>query len=299
MAAQRGKVGFVGLGIMGTALSTNLAKAGFEVIGYDIDATRVEALTGNGGHAAGSATDVAKRCDLVITSLPSPAALHESISGAGGILAAKRRGLIVSECSTLSLSDKTKARDALAAAGIRMLDSPLSGTGSQAVRKDIVVLSSGERADYDAFVPVYQEIARASHYLGDFGNGSRMKYIANLLVAIHNVAAAEAMVLAKRAGLDPALTHRIISDGGGTSKMFEVRAGMMAAENYLPAQMKMDLWMKDVGIIGGFAHDLHCPTPLFSASAQIYEAALALGHDKDDTSAVHAVLASLAGSGRG
>ena len=295
MSGQKGNVGFIGLGIMGTALSANLAKAGFSVIGFDVDPARIEALTGNGGHGAASAQDVAKRCDLVITSLPSPAALHDAVSGPKGLLAAKRKGLIVSECSTLTLEDKLKAREALKAGGIAMLDSPLSGTGAQAAHKDLVVFSSGDRAAYDLFVPVYRDFSRASHFLGEFGNGSRMKYIANLLVAIHNVAAAEALVLAQRAGLDPAETHRIISDGGGTSRMFEVRGAMMAAGHYEPAQMKMDLWMKDLSIIGGFARDLHCPTPLFSTSVQLYEATLAQGHTKDDTAAVHAVLASLAG----
>ena len=298
MAAGKGRVGFVGLGIMGTALSANLAKAGFEVFGYDIDATRMEALTGNGGHGAASAGDVAQRCDLVITSLPSPDALRATVSGPGGLLSAKHKGLILSECSTLALADKEEARAALASGGMTMLDSPLSGTGSQAARKDILVYSSGERAAYDAFVPVYREVSRASHYLGAFGNGSRMKYIANLLVAIHNVAAAEAIVLAQRAGLDPAEAHRVISDGGGTSKMFEVRGGLMAEGRYLPAQMKIDMFMKDLDIIGNFAAALHCPTPLFSASVQVHTAALAQGHAKDDTAAVHAVLEQLAG-GRG
>lgn len=295
MASDKGRVGIVGLGIMGTAMSANLTKAGFEVVGFDIDAARMEALTGNGGHAAASAREVAKRCDLIVTSLPSAAALHETVSGPGGLLAAQRSGLIVSECSTLALADKVRARDALAAGGITMLDSPLSGTGSQAARKDLLVYSSGDRAAYDAFVAVYRDISRASHYLGEFGNGSRMKYIANLLVAIHNVAAAEALVLAKRAGLDPAEVHRVISDGGGTSKMFEVRGGMMAAGRYVPAQMKVDMFMKDLGIIGDFAAELHCPTLLFSASVQVHTAALAQGHDKDDTSAVHAVLEQMAG----
>jgi 3-hydroxyisobutyrate dehydrogenase-like beta-hydroxyacid dehydrogenase len=298
MAAEKGRVGFVGLGIMGTALSANLAKAGFEVIGFDIDATRMEALTGNGGHSAASAGDVAQRCDLIVTSLPSPEALHATVSGPGGILSAKRKGLILSECSTLALADKERARAALAAGGVAMLDSPLSGTGSQAARKDILVYSSGERTAYDAFVPVYREISRASHYLGAFGNGSRMKYVANLLVAIHNVAAAEAIVLAERAGLDPAEAHRVISDGGGSSKMFEVRGGLMAEGRYTPAQMKIDLFMKDLDIIGNFAAGLHCPTPLFSASVQVHTAALAQGHAKDDTAAVHAVLEQMAG-GRG
>jgi putative dehydrogenase len=295
MASQNPAVGFVGLGIMGTALSANLLKAGFPVVGYDIAAPRMDALVRNGGAAASSARDVARRCEVILTSLPSAAALHATVSGGDGLLAAQRKGLIVSECSTLSLEDKLAAQAALGAGGITLLDSPLSGTGAQAVRKDLAVFSSGERAAYDRMLPVYEGFARASHYLGAFGNGSRMKFVANLLVSIHNVAAAEAMVLAMKAGLDPAETFKVISASGGTSRMFEVRGPSMAAGDYSQAQIRLDLWMKDLNIIGNFAAGLRCPTPLFSASAPYYSAALAQGRDSEDTAAVCAVLEGMAG----
>lgn len=295
MDSKKQAIGFVGLGIMGTALSTNLLKAGFPVIGFDIDASRIDVLVRNGGAAAASARDVAQRCDLILTSLPAPEALHETVSGGSGLLAAQRKGLIVSECSTLTLEDKQAAQSALAAGGITLLDSPLSGTGSQAVRKDLLVYSSGDKAAYERMLPVYQGFSRGSYYLGAFGNGSRMKFIANLLVSIHNVAAAEAMVLAMKAGLDPAETYKAISDGGGTSRMFEVRAPAMVTGDYSKAQMKLELWMKDLGIIGDFATGLRCPTPLFSASSQYYAAALAQGRGAEDTASVCAVLEAMAG----
>ena len=295
MDSQKQAIGFVGLGIMGTALSANLLKAGFPVVGFDIDAGRIEALVRNGGTAAASAREVAQRCDLMLTSLPGPKALQETVSGSTGLLSAKRRGLIVSECSTLALEDKLAAHAALAAGGITLLDSPLSGTGAQAVRKDLLVYSSGDKAAYERMLPVYRGIARGSHHLGVFGNGMRMKIVANLLVAIHNVAAAEGLVLAMKAGLDPAEAYKVLSDGGGTSRMFEVRGPSMVAGNYQQAQMKLKLWMKDLGIIGNFATEVQCPTPLFSASSQYYAAALAQGRGEEDTGSVCAVLEAMAG----
>jgi 3-hydroxyisobutyrate dehydrogenase-like beta-hydroxyacid dehydrogenase len=122
-----------------------------------------------------------------------------------------------------------------------------------------------------------------------------MKFVANHLVAIHNVAAAEAMVLALKAGLDPHQVVEVIGSGAGTSRMFEVRAPMMAANAYLPATMRSATWKKDMTVIGDFASGLACPTPLFDLSASLYTAALAMGHGAEDTAAVCAVLEKMAG----
>jgi putative dehydrogenase len=295
MATPPSAVGLIGLGIMGTALSHNLLQAGFPVVGFDVDPSRVDALIRDGGRGARHAADVARQCEAVIASLPSSAALHATVSGAGGLLSAPRPGLIVSECSTLPLVDKQAAHAALAAAGMTLLDSPLSGTGAQAVHKDLLVFCSGDRAAYDRFLPIYRGISRGSHHLGAFGNGSRLKFIANLLVAIHNVAAAEALVLAKKSGLDAWAAHKILCDSAGTSRMFEVRGPSMVAGKYEPAMMKLELWKKDLSIIADFAAELHCPAPLFALCAQFYEAALAQGRAAEDTAAVCAVLEALAG----
>jgi 3-hydroxyisobutyrate dehydrogenase-like beta-hydroxyacid dehydrogenase len=142
---------------------------------------------------------------------------------------------------------------------------------------------------------VFAGFSRLTHYLGEFGNGSRMKYVANLLVAIHNVASAEAIVLGMKAGLDPAQVAKVVASGAGTSKVFELRSPMMVAGDYQPATMKIDIWRKDMEIIGDFAKSLGVATPTFTASAPVYEAALAEGHGADDTAAVCAVLERRAG----
>src|SRR6185437_13839061 len=191
-------VGIVGLGIMGGAIAKNLLAAGMQIRGYDIDAARFEALA-RGGSATTSAGEAAQGAAVVLTSLPSIKALDETVAS---LLAAKASDLVVAELSTLPIEAKEKARVALAGGGITLLDCPLSGTGAQAVTRDLAVYASGERAAYDRAEPVFRGFARATHYLGGFGNGSKMKFIANLLVAVHNVASAEAMVLGTKAGLD-------------------------------------------------------------------------------------------------
>lgn len=285
-------VGVIGLGIMGSAISANLVRGGFQVLGHDIVAAQRRALAACGGRPQRSASDVAARCQIVLTALPSAAALHAVTQA----LAARRRsGLVVVETSTLPLEDKQAARKRLAAAGAIMLDAPLSGTGAQARTRDLVVYASGPRSAYRRCAPVFDAFARAHHHLGAFGNGTRMKFVANLLVAIHNVAAAEAFTLARKAGLDPAIAYRVIGDGAGGSRMFQVRGPMMVAEDYSDATMKVEVWQKDMRIIGEFAARLGCPTPLFAASGPIYAAAMAAGHAREDTAAVCAVLGAMAG----
>jgi 3-hydroxyisobutyrate dehydrogenase-like beta-hydroxyacid dehydrogenase len=133
------------------------------------------------------------------------------------------------------------------------------------------------------------------HDLGAFGNGSRMKYVANLLVAINNVAAAEAIVLGLKAGLDAKTVFDMVVSGAGNSRVFELRGPMMVRDRYDDATMTMSLWQKDMSVIGEFARRLGCPTPMFDATVPVYARALESGHAEHDTAAVCAVLERMAG----
>ncbi|NNE83259.1 MAG: NAD(P)-dependent oxidoreductase [Alphaproteobacteria bacterium] len=287
-------IGVVGLGIMGSAISGNFCKSGYQVTGYDISQERCDELAGKGGNIAGSPGEVAAAADIVLTSLPSSAALDAVVSGDGGIAATGNKAAPIMECSTLPIEDKQRNHDALAAAGITMLDSPLSGTGAQAVTKDLAVYLSGDESAANMCAEIIEGFARAHYYVGEFGNGSRMKYVANHLVAIHNVAAAEALVLGMKAGLDAQTIFDVISDSAGNSRMFEIRGPMMVADNYDDATMKIEVWQKDMGIIAAFAKSLACPVPMFSTTADIYTAGMAQGRATQDTGAVCAVLGEMA-----
>ena len=211
-------VGMIGLGIMGMPMSANMLKTGLKVIGYGgprSNAEKTAALEAMGGKGASSPREVAEQAGVVITVLPSVASLEDVIHGKDGLLSSGRSGLILVEAGTFPIEDKVKARDALQQAGMVTLDAPLSGTGAQAVRKDVAVYASGDREAYERCVPVFMGFAKSSYYLGEFGNGSRMKYVANLLVSIHNVSTAEAFVLGMKSGLDPETILKVISDGAG------------------------------------------------------------------------------------
>jgi len=283
----REAIGVIGLGIMGSAMAANIIGGGFPVVGYDVVAARRAGLGKAGGRAARSAGDVSKRASVVITSLPTAQALHEV---AAELAVAGTRGQIVVETSTLPIGVKDEARAILARRGVILLDCPLSGTGAQARVKDLVVYASGARSAYHKGVPVLEAFARAHYFLGPFGAGSKMKFVANLLVAIHNVSTAEALVLGMKAGLDPATMVRVLGDGAGSSRMLQVRGPMMVSGDYSAAAMKVGVWQKDMTIIGEFARELDCPTPLFAATTAVYNAAMALGFGDADTASVCAVL---------
>jgi 3-hydroxyisobutyrate dehydrogenase-like beta-hydroxyacid dehydrogenase len=233
---------------------------------------------------------VADAAAIVITSLPSAGALSQVASE----LAQFGRKVIVIETSTLPIDVKEQARAALARRGAILLDCPLSGTGAQARMKDIAVYASGDQAAYRAITPVLEGFSRVNYYVGPFGNGSKMKFAANLLVAIHNVAGAEAMVLAMKSGLDPALAYKVLTDGAGNSRMFQVRGPMMVKGDYASdVTMKLSVWQKDMNAIADFAKANGCPTPLFSATAPLYIAATA-NDPTEDTGAVCAVIEKMA-----
>lgn len=288
------RIGLVGLGIMGSAISGNFLKSGYTVTGFDLDPARCDELAGKGGTVAASPAEVARASDIVITSLPTTAALDAVCTGDNGIASAGNKDVVIMECSTFPIEDKQRNHDALAAVGVTMLDAPLSGTGAQAREKDLAVYLSGEEAAANICAEVIEGFARAHYYVGDFGNGSRMKYVANHLVAIHNIAAAEAMVMGMKGGLDPQMIYDVISDSAGTSRMFEVRGPMMVADDYSDATMKISVWQKDMSVIGAFAKSLDCPTPLFTACSDIYVAGMAQGRAEEDTAAVCAILGEMA-----
>lgn len=281
------RIGVIGLGIMGSAMAANLVSAGFAVSGYDILERRRTALAKAGGRPARSAGAVGKAVPIVITSLPSAQAMGEV---AVELAASGRRGQVVVETSTLPIALKEEARALLARRSVTLLDCPLSGTGAQAKTRDLVVYASGARSAYRRCVPVLEAFARAHYFLGPFGAGSKMKFLANLLVAIHNVSTAEALVLGMKAGLDPATMVKVLGDGAGSSRMLQVRGPMMVEGDYSAATMKVGVWQKDMTIIGEFARELECPTPLFAATTAVYNAAMALGFAEADTASVCAVL---------
>jgi L-threonate 2-dehydrogenase len=288
-------VGVVGMGVMGSAMSTHLLGAGFPVLGFDIDPRRRAEHEARGGTACDSAADVARGADVVVTSLPSAGALMDVLDGEDGMRARGRTGLVVVETSTLSARAKRDGHDRARAWGATLLDCPMSGTGQQARDGDLVAYLSGDEAAKEQAMPVLQAFTRAQYDLGAFGQGTTMKLVANLLVAVHNAAAAEALLLAQRAGLDLNLALTAVGDGAGGSRMLAVRGPLMMAGQYAEATATVATMQKDNALIAELAASVASPTPLFSAAAVLYQAAVAQDRVHEDTACVFGVLQRLAG----
>jgi len=289
---SKGTVGIIGLGIMGGAFARNLVADGWTVLGIDTDPARQKAMKKAGVDIYQDVKELLADAPVVFTSLPSPKALQAVVQD---IVDAKAAPHIIVEASTFALDDKLAAEKALRKAGHTMLDCPVSGTGAQAAVKDLVIYASGDSKAIKTILPIFAGFSRQAHDLGVFGNGSKMKYVANLLVAIHNVAAAEAMVLGMKAGLEPHQILKFASVGAGNSRMLEVRGPMMVNDDYSEPTMKNYLWQKDMSVIGEFANKLGVPTPLFSATQPIYASTLSTGYAEQDTGAVCGVLEKMAG----
>ena len=293
---SKGTVGIIGLGIMGGAFAKNLAAAGWRVVGYDISAARRREAERVGVEIASGAADVAAKAPTILTSLPKPQALMETVRA---IAAAKLKRVVIVEMSTFAIADKEKAERVAAKAGHVMLDCPVSGTGSQAQARALVFYASGNSAAIKRLRPMFEAFGRHVYDVGAFGNGCKIKYVANLLVAINNVASAEAMVLGMKAGLPPQLIFDLVKAGAGNSRIFELRAPMMVKGKYNDVTMKIDVWDKDMQVIGDYARRIRVPTPMFDATKAIYLKAMKSGFGTQDTAAVCAVLEKMAKVKRG
>ena len=277
----------VGLGIMGSAIAQHLLDAGSAVLGYDVDAARLQEFEDRGGTPVRSARAAAERADVVVTSLPGSG---PALDVCRELAAGARAGLVVVETSTLPHVVKDGCHELVAAAGGVLLDCPLSGTGAQATVRDVVVYGSGDEAAFERVRGVLETFSRSVRYLGPFGRGSTMKLVANLLVAVHNAATAEAFALGEAAGLDPQQIYDTIRDGAGNSVIFEKRGRLMVDRAYLPATAKISMFVKDAGLIAEFADGLGLGLPVLEATRPLYARAVEQGLADADAAALLEVL---------
>ena len=282
------KIGLIGLGIIGSSILRNIHDSEFSPIGFDIDQKIIDTLNHEGLNTSSSLKEIIDQSSIIITSLPNNKALDETIDLI--IQEDNRKVELLIETSTLSLECKIKNQERLNAINVDILDCPISGTGRQAENKDIVMYASGLKESYEMALPVLETFSRESFFLGDFGNATKVKLIANLLVSIHNVASAEAIRLGEKSGLDLNELYKVISSGAATSKIFELRAPMMIAKDYSPASMKMNVWKKDIELIRDMLDKHEIDSPLFKMTEQLYKKAEELDLNELDTASVMEVL---------
>ncbi len=295
-------IGIIGLGIMGGAMAKALLDAGYHVCGYDKQPTAQRRLKKAGGRALSSCAAVASSVDVMITSLPSVVALDDVIEKIVPVCGVKREAnsrLIVIETSTLPIADKDRAFRLLKKAGAAMLDCPISGTARRMKEGAWTIFVSGNAAACKTASSIFQIFTRNAPYVGAFGNGSKMKFIANHLVAIYNVSVGESLTFARAMGLDAQQVWNLFATSPivGTG-VFKLRGKFMVDRKYAPPTMKVEIWQKDMQIIGDMARSVDCPLPLFTACVPLYNAAMAQGHAQSDTASVCEVLDAMAGGRR-
>jgi L-threonate 2-dehydrogenase len=278
-------VGIVGLGLLGGAIAGRFLAAGHAVVGHDMVPARVAALTALGGKAAASPAAVARAAEAVLTVLPSLAAVEEVILGPAGLVTVVRPEQPVIQMSTISPTLTERCAAALAARGLAFLDCPVSGTSGMVARGDGILFVGGDRALYDRWRPVLEAIVPSAVHIGRPGQAMVLKLIANLLVGLHSAAAAEALNMARRAGLDLPLTLEVLGKSAATSRMLELRGPMMVRDEF-PAQMKLDLFMKDLHLIQEAAATVGAAVPLTDVSERLYAAAMEAGHASEDLASV-------------
>ena len=284
---------------MGGAMAEALISAGYRVSGYDVHPGPRQRLKRAGGRPLSSAAAVASSSDIVITSLPSVAALDEVVEKIAAACEAKRKSksrLIVLETSTLPVSDKVRALRLLKPAGATVLDCPISGTAQRMKENAWTIFVSGDAGTCKKVSSIFEVFTRNAPYVGVFGNGSKMKFIANHLVAIYNVAVGESLIFARTMGLNQQQVWSLLATSPvvGTG-VFKLRGKLMVDRQYSPPTMKVGVWQKDMQIIGDMARSVDCPLPLFTACIPLYNAAMAQGLGQSDTASVCEVLNAMAG----
>jgi 3-hydroxyisobutyrate dehydrogenase-like beta-hydroxyacid dehydrogenase len=285
-------IGVVGVGLLGTAVAGRLLKAGHRVVGFDTAPDRVRALLGMGGVAAGSARAVALASEAVCTLLPTLPSVEAAVLGPDGVAAAGKPGQVLIQMSTISPALTARLAAESRARGLDFLDCPVSGTSGVVARGEGVLFVGGERRVFERWRPLLESMLPRAIYIGAAGQAMVLKLVANLLVALHSVAAAEALHLARRAGLDPAVALEVLVGSAAGSRMLELRGPLMVRGEY-PAQMKLDLFMKDLHLIQDAAAAAGAALPLTDTAERLYAAATGAGHGGEDLAVVLTALAAL------
>jgi putative dehydrogenase len=282
-------VGIIGLGLLGSAVAGRLRGAGREVIGHDVVPERNRALEVLGGHAVASAAAVAEAADPICVVLPSLSAVEDVVLGVQGLVATAR-GRTVVQMSTISPALTERLACDCAARGVVFLDCPISGTSGMVARGDGIIFVGGERPAYERWRPLLETILPRAVHVGSAGQAMVLKLVANLLVALNSAAAAEALSMVERAGLDVPQALDLLTSSAATSRMLEVRGPLIVKRDF-PAQMKLDLFMKDLHLIQEAAGALGAPVPLTDVAERLYAAAQAAGHGSEDLAVVVTALA--------
>lgn len=287
-------IGFIGLGSMGGGMAANLARAGFKVVGMDVDARRTAALAEKGGSIVATPADVARAARRVVTMVETTAQTHEVIMGEAGVLAGAGPGHAIAMMSTIDPIATKAMHDTLKAKGISMVDAPVSGGSGRAADGSLAIICGGEAADFEGWLPAFKAMSANQFHVGTIGQGLALKLVNNMLIQTSTVAIAEAFVMGAKAGLDPKVMYDVIKVSTGASFALDYRVPRFLSGDFSPGGT-VDISYKDQELETAFAKALGVPLFLANVSQQIYQMARAKGLSKQDGASVVTLYEEMAG----
>lgn len=286
MGAAIGAIGLIGLGAMGRGMAASLRRAGFHVHVHDVRAAAAEAFAADGGTACASPAALAAHCEVIVSVVVNAAQTEAVLFGENGAAAAMRPGSLFMMCSTVDPNWSVTLEARLAERGLLYLDAPISGGAAKAAAGQITMMTAGRPEAYAKAGGALEAMAAQVYRLGErAGNGSKVKIINQLLAGVHIAAAAEAMALGLREGVDAAALYEVITHSAGNSWMFENRMAHVLAGDYTPLSA-VDIFVKDLGLVLDTARATKFPLPLASTAHQMFMQASTAGHAQEDDSAV-------------
>jgi 3-hydroxyisobutyrate dehydrogenase-like beta-hydroxyacid dehydrogenase len=288
------RVGIVGVGLLGSAVAGRLLAKGFEVAGYDLRREQLTALEPAGLRAAGSAREAVAGADCAFTILTTPEVVEQVWLAPGGLLDAATTSTVLLQTSTIAPSLARRLGEAAAARGVRFLDTPISGTSTSVARGEGTLFVGGDAAVLEACRPAFDAIAARTVHVGPVGAASVAKLAANLVGGINAIALAEALVLGAKAGLAPAALLEALRQSPVRSGTMDQRGPLMVSHRFDP-HIRLDLFLKDFGLMLKEGERLGVPLPLTSVAHQLCTATSAAGHGAEDLAAVITTLEYLAG----
>ena len=296
MTDQIGRVGFIGLGIMGKPMARNLLKAGYELVVHNRSRSAVDELVAESPQvtAAGNPREVAERASIVITILPDSPDVRVVMFGPDGLLEALRPGSLYIDMSTIAPATAQEIHTALAERGVGALDAPVSGGDKGAIAGTLSIMVGGSAEDFARARPLFEAMGKTMVHVGGPGAGQIVKACNQIVVALNIAAVSEALVLGAKAGVDPTKIVEVLSGGLASSKVLEVRGPTMIRHEFAPG-FRVNLHRKDLGIVQATAREQNVPLPLTAAVAQLFEHLIAAGRGDLDHSSLLTAIEELAG----
>lgn len=288
------KIGFIGLGIMGKPMVKNLLKAGHEILAFDIIQSNVEDVLASGAKAAHSPAEVAKECGLIITMLPNSPHVKTVVMGENGVLEGAEEGTILIDMSSIAPQASQEVEKACVEKGVKMLDAPVSGGEPKAVDGTLSIMVGGDQQLFESVKDILLTMGSSAVYCGKIGAGNTTKLANQVIVAANIAALSEALILAKKSGVDPNLVFEAIRGGLAGSTVMNAKAPMMLSGNYKPG-FKIDLHIKDLNNAIETGHTVGSPLPLTTAVMEMMINLRADGLGQEDHSAISKYYEKLTG----